>query len=105
MSGPLVGRSARLGTIALAAALGLALSYIVQRLASAIAGEPAALDVIAQTHIPMFFRVALGFVHAAVLGGLAALLPERACITALGVAPYAVPAIAALLAALALWVP
>ena len=105
MSRPVIGSSARLGAVALAAGVGLAVSYVAQRLFAAFTGEPDPLDVLAQAHIPMFFRVALGAVHAAVLASLTALLPESACAAALRATPYAVPVLAVVLAALALLVP
>lgn len=105
MSGPIVGRSARWGLIVLGTALTLAISYVAQRLAQAAQGGPSPLDVIAQAHIPLYWRVYLALLHAAIGGAAASLVPSAAAQAVLARAPLVVPPIALILCALALAVP
>ncbi|HHO50633.1 MAG TPA: hypothetical protein ENK18_07100 [Deltaproteobacteria bacterium] len=103
---PWVGGSARLGLATSVAAVAAAVSYILQRLASAWVGEPAWTDVIASAHVPYLWRLALAGLHGATAGTVTGLgLDEVTAVRGLALLPRLLPPLALALAAAAILVP
>ncbi len=63
-----VGRSAAAGLGVTLAATTFATSYALQRLASALVGEPAWTTIVYQEHVPYYWRVGVAALHALIVG-------------------------------------
>lgn len=65
---PWVGRSAVAGLALTLTATTCAASYALQRLLSALQGEPAWTEILAQEHVPYTWRVALALLNGVTVG-------------------------------------